>query len=60
VNSLRGIAGLVGPGLFTYIFSVSIGARAPVHLPGMPFFVASGMLVAGPGLMVALRRTKIA
>src|SRR5271163_1642408 len=58
VNSLRGIAGLLGPGLFTYIFCMSIGAHAPVHLPGMPFFVASGMLIAGLGLMVVIRQTK--
>ncbi len=60
VNSLRGIAGLVGPGLFTYIFSKSIGANATVHLPGMPFFVAAGMLVAGLGLMVVIRQTRTA
>ena len=56
VNSLRGIAGLFGPGLFTYIFSKSIGAHAPIELPGMPFFVAAGMLVAGLGLMVVIRQ----
>jgi MFS transporter, DHA1 family, tetracycline resistance protein len=47
INSLRGIAGIVGPGLFTYIFSLSIGAHAVIHSPGMPFFVAAGMLLAG-------------
>jgi DHA1 family tetracycline resistance protein-like MFS transporter len=51
INSLRGIAGLLGPGLFTYIFSKSIGPHAIIHLPGMPFFVASGMLLAS--LLVA-------
>ena len=60
VNSLRGIAGLLGPGLFTYIFSKSIGLNAPIHLPGMPFFVAAGMLVAALGLMVIIRQTKTA
>jgi DHA1 family tetracycline resistance protein-like MFS transporter len=58
VNSLRGIAGLFGPGLFTYIFSKSIGLDAPIHQPGMPFFVASGMLIAALGLMVVIRQTK--
>ncbi len=58
VNSLRGIAGLLGPGLFTYIFSRSIGAGASIHLPGMPFFVAAGMLVAALGLMVVIRQTR--
>jgi DHA1 family tetracycline resistance protein-like MFS transporter len=46
VQSLRGIAGLLGPRLFTYIFSKSIGAGAVIHAPGMAFFVAAGILVA--------------
>jgi len=45
VQSLRGIAGLLGPGLFTFIFSKSIGAAAVIHAPGMAFFVAAGILV---------------
>lgn len=44
IHSLRGISGLVGPGLFTYVFSLSIGAHAIVHLPGSPFFLASLLL----------------
>jgi MFS transporter, DHA1 family, tetracycline resistance protein len=46
VNSLRGIAGLVGPGVFTYIFSKSIGAGAAIQSPGMAFYVAAGILIA--------------
>ena len=45
VQSLRGIAGLLGPGLFTYIFSKSIGPGAVIHAPGMAFFVAAGILI---------------
>jgi MFS transporter, DHA1 family, tetracycline resistance protein len=45
INSLRGIAGLIGPGLFTYIFSKSIGTDAIFHIPGAPFFTASAMLL---------------
>jgi DHA1 family tetracycline resistance protein-like MFS transporter len=45
INSLRGISGLVGPGIFTWIFSKSIGANALIHLPGSPFYFASLMLV---------------
>jgi MFS transporter, DHA1 family, tetracycline resistance protein len=45
INSLRGIAGLLGPGIFTYIFSRSIGADAIFHLPGAPFFAAATMLL---------------
>ncbi len=46
INSLRGIAGLIGPGLFTYIFSKSIGTEAIFHIPGAPFFTAAAMLLA--------------
>jgi len=46
VNSLRGIAGLVGPGLFTWIFSRSIGRDAIFPSPGMPFFVAAALLLS--------------
>jgi DHA1 family tetracycline resistance protein-like MFS transporter len=45
INSLRGIAGLIGPGLFTYILSKCIGAHAIINSPGMPFFVAAGLLL---------------
>ena len=40
VNSLRGIAGMLGPGLFTYIFSKTLG-----FAPGTAFFVAAGILL---------------
>jgi DHA1 family tetracycline resistance protein-like MFS transporter len=45
INSLRGIAGLVGPGFFTYIFSKSIGDNPLIALPGMPFFAAASLLL---------------
>lgn len=44
IHSLRGIAGLIGPGLFTWIFSQTIGAHAIIHLPGSPFFLAAILL----------------
>ena len=45
IHSLRGISGLIGPGLFTWIFSKTIGAGAVLHLPGSPFFLASALLI---------------
>jgi DHA1 family tetracycline resistance protein-like MFS transporter len=42
--SLQAIAGLIGPGLFTQAFAQAIGTGAGIHLPGMPFFLASAML----------------
>jgi DHA1 family tetracycline resistance protein-like MFS transporter len=41
ISSINGIASLIGPALFTYIFSQSIG-----FLPGLTFFVAGGFLLA--------------
>ena len=45
INSIRGVAGIGGPGLFTYIFARAVGDHAIVHLPGLPFFTAAGLLV---------------
>lgn len=45
-SSLMGMAGLVGPGLFTLTFARFIGANAPLHLPGAPFLLASVVMVA--------------
>ena len=56
INSLRGISGLIGPGLFTWIFAKSISSAVLVHAPGMPFFTASTLLVAA--LVVAALVTR--
>ncbi len=50
INSLRGISGLIGPGLFTWIFSKSIGPHPLIHAPGMPFYTASAMLLLAVAL----------
>ncbi|HWZ49935.1 MAG TPA: TCR/Tet family MFS transporter [Granulicella sp.] len=60
VNSLRGMAGLVGPGLFTYIFSKSIGERAVFHAPGMAFFVAAGILLLSLVVAESVRPGRVA
>jgi DHA1 family tetracycline resistance protein-like MFS transporter len=52
INSLRGISGLVGPGLFTWVFSKSIGVAAWVALPGLPFYVAAGLLMVALGVVL--------
>ena len=56
INSLRGIAGLIGPGLFTLTFAGFIGGRAP-HLPGAPFLLAALLLATALGL--AWRATRL-
>ncbi len=44
--SLVAIAGLIGPAIFTQIFSAFIGAHAHLHLPGAAYLLAAAMLLA--------------
>jgi DHA1 family tetracycline resistance protein-like MFS transporter len=50
VNSLRGIAGMLGPGLFTLIFAKTLG-----FAPGMAFFTAAGILLVSLGVSELVR-----
>jgi MFS transporter, DHA1 family, tetracycline resistance protein len=54
-SSLMGIAGMIGPGLFTLTFATFIGARRGWHLPGAPFLLAGLML--GTAALIAWRVT---
>ncbi|SDZ00276.1 MFS transporter, DHA1 family, tetracycline resistance protein [Lysobacter sp. yr284] len=45
--SLIALAGVVGPGLYAGSFGYFIGPHAPVHLPGVPWFIAAGLLALG-------------
>jgi len=53
--SLMGVANLLGPGLFTQVFALAIGAGIAWHEPGAPFLLAAGLLVLAA--IVALRAT---
>ena len=53
INSLRGIAGVVGPGLFTWIFARAISNRTGPHLPGLPYYAAA-VLMACSALLAAV------
>ena len=53
INSLRGIAGITGPGLFTILFAKAVGDWSGWHVPGLPFFVASAMMVLSVLLTLA-------
>jgi DHA1 family tetracycline resistance protein-like MFS transporter len=46
LSSLMGVAGLIGPGLFTQVFAWFIVARNGWTLPGAPMFIAATLLVA--------------
>jgi DHA1 family tetracycline resistance protein-like MFS transporter len=49
-NSIMGIAGVIGPGIFTLTFASFIGAQSDWRLPGAPFLLSVLMLVAAFGL----------
>ncbi len=40
INSLRALTGMIGPLIFTQVFSVAISAKAIIHLPGAPYYLA--------------------
>jgi DHA1 family tetracycline resistance protein-like MFS transporter len=56
INSLRGIAGLIGPGLFTLTYAAFVGAKQGAHLPGAPFLLATLLLLGA--LAAAWRVTR--
>lgn len=46
LTSLVSFAGIIGPTLYTSVFALFIGTRAPLHAPGAPFLLACMMLMA--------------
>lgn len=56
LTSLVSVAGIVGPAMFAGSFGYFIGADTPVHLPGVPFFLAAVFL--GIGTLIAWRYTR--
>jgi DHA1 family tetracycline resistance protein-like MFS transporter len=46
--ALRGIAGMIGPGLFTNVFAASVNRGGT--MPGAPYVLAAGMLAVAFGL----------
>ena len=46
-SSIMGIAGSIGPGLFTLTFARAIDPHVSTHAPGAPFLLASLLLLIG-------------
>ncbi len=44
ISSLRSLAVIVGPGLFTFIFALSIDQKRGWNVPGAPWFLGAGLL----------------
>lgn len=56
-SSLRGIAALIGPGLYTGVFRWGIGHEPAVDLPGAPYVLAAALLVVA--LLVGAAVTRV-
>jgi MFS transporter, DHA1 family, tetracycline resistance protein len=56
ISSLRALTGMVGPVLFTQVFSFAIEEKAGVHLPGAPYYLAGLLLVGALGMAVVATR----
>ena len=50
LQSVIGITGIVGPGVFSLTFATFISIAAPWHLPGAAFLLAASCLLAGAAL----------
>jgi DHA1 family tetracycline resistance protein-like MFS transporter len=50
LGSVRGIAFMIGPGLFTFTFASCIAARRDWEVPGAPFLLAAALLTAATAL----------
>ena len=50
LSSLRGIAFMIGPLVFTNVFASFIGANRDWHLPGAPYLLAA-LMIAGSTMM---------
>ena len=57
LSSVRGIAFMIGPLLFTSAFAAFIGPWRPWHIPGAPYLLAALMLMAAT--LIAWRATTI-
>jgi MFS transporter, DHA1 family, tetracycline resistance protein len=56
VNSLRALTGMAGPLLFTQVFAAAISPTTRVSLPGAPYYLAAGLLLASLFLAVSVTR----
>ena len=57
LTSLVSLAGIAGPAIYTAVFALFIGTRAPLHAPGAPFLLAGMLLLAALGVAWRFART---
>src|SRR5216684_4210328 len=60
INSLRALTGMLGPLLFTQVFSAAISPTARIHLPGAPYYLAAALLTGSLLMSVVVTRGAVA
>ena len=55
---IMGIAGMIGPGIFTQTFSFFVHEDARLHLPGAPFLLAALLTTMAAGLAAVATRQR--
>jgi DHA1 family tetracycline resistance protein-like MFS transporter len=59
LSSLSSVAGVAGPVACTQLFGFFIGEKAPILLPGAPFFWSSVLMLVALAIAIpALKRIK--
>lgn len=59
LQSVRGIAGLIGPALYTLSFAYAIGAGASLGQPGLPYLIAALCLAAALAIAGIVTRRRV-
>ena len=54
--SVQGVAGMIGPLLFSQVFATALRAEGPFHVPGAPYLLAAALIALA--LYVAMRTTR--
>src|SRR5690348_569400 len=60
IQSMRSITFIIGPWLFLRIFGWFIDPKHAVHLPGAPFYLASGLLFTAMLMATRIRQDPVA
>lgn len=59
IQSLRSITFIIGPVLFSQVFSWFIDPKHPIHLPGAPYFLAAALLFSAMLLSTRIEQPDI-
>jgi DHA1 family tetracycline resistance protein-like MFS transporter len=54
LSALVGIAGMIGPILFTSVFGWAIDPKHNIHIPGLAFYIASAIVFLSTLLAVSI------